>query len=89
MNELTPEITSKGFKVLSVTKEQCESWGGLGICDWCNSIPTNGKYIAVLNHYYCLPCYEAWHKRAVNYPEDRPYETMHIEDIIFRLELNS
>lgn len=82
------QITDKGFKVLDVTAEHVLAWGGLGICDSCNKGTTPGKYIGVLNSYYCPKCYDEWHKHATNYPEDKVYEDRHIEDILFRIELS-
>jgi hypothetical protein len=82
------ETTSKGFKVIEVTTEQCEQWGGLGICDHCGKrfVPT-GKYVAVLNEVLCHHnCYEEWNSRAINYPEDRMFEDRHLERMIHRLE---
>ena len=88
MNEPKVEITDKGFKIIPVTIEQVLSWGGLGICDSCNLSTNSGKYIGVLNSYYCQECFDRWHKGAINYPDDRPYEDMHIEDMLFRININ-
>lgn len=81
------ETTPKGFKTLSVDINHCLHWGGLGICDSCNAAPMKGKYVAVLNSFYCQNCYDSWHKHATNYPEDRAYEQRKIEDMLFRLSL--
>jgi len=81
------KITSKGFKILDVTAVHCLAWGGLGICDSCNKGVTEGKYIAVLNSYYCQKCFDDWHKYATNHSEDRGYENAHLQDILFRIEL--
>lgn len=80
-------ITKKGFKILDVTIEHCLGWGGIGICDSCDKGVTRGKYIAVLNSYYCEDCFNDWHKGARNYPEDAGYEQAHLEDILFRIAL--
>ena len=74
------ETTSKGFKVIPMTFEEvCTVFGGEGICDWCNNMAPTGKYIAVLNAWYCPECYEAWHERSKYYYEDQGFENEMIE----------
>lgn len=82
------KITAKGFKTLDVTVEHVLAWGGQGLCDSCNKGGLRGKYIAVLNSYYCQECFDSWHKYATNHPEDRGYEQAHLEDILFRIALS-
>lgn len=47
------------------------------ICDWCGRpyLPADkGCYIAVLNQWYCMKCYEEWFSGAEWYPEDADVE---------------
>lgn len=66
--------SDKNFKVIEVYLSDCLSWGGLGICDYCNKPITKGYYVAVLNCVLCEKCYKSWHRRAKNYPQDREIE---------------
>lgn len=78
----TPEVetTSKGFKVIPMTLEEVQTvFGGEGICDWCNNMVLEGKYIAVLNAWYCPDCYKSWHQRSTYYHEDTGFENDMIE----------
>lgn len=82
------QTTSKGFKVIQVTKEQAGIiWHSPGICDSCMESPAAGTYIAVLNCYYCQNCFDGWHKTAQYYPEDAAIEARRFEDTSFKLEL--
>lgn len=73
----------KGFKVIEVPRIEIVSklakYGSVGICDSCNTSPTNGNYIAALNRWYCPECYNEWLTRATRYQEDIPYEMSHFE----------
>lgn len=61
----------KGFLVIEVSASECaEVFGGMGICDSCNSFDLKGYYIAVLNCWYCQKCYKEWIERAKRYNED-------------------
>lgn len=65
----------KGFLVIEVSATECaEVFGGLGICDSCNSFDLKGYYVAVLNCWYCQKCYKEWIERAKRYVEDIPFE---------------
>jgi hypothetical protein len=87
MKEFT--ITPKGFKVLPVTNNEIFGWGGLGVCDTCNNpVHNEGTFVAVLNSVYCKKCYEDWHKMAINYPEDKPYEERYAARMLERLGNN-
>ena len=66
--------SDKDFKVIEVYLSDCIKWGGLGICDHCNTAIRKGYYVAVLNSVLCEKCYKSWHHRAKNYPEDRRIE---------------
>lgn len=70
----------KGFKIVKVDKsEMQDKIASPGICDYCNSIPTYGYFVCVLNAYYCEGCYVNWINRAVNYPQDRHVEKRNFE----------
>lgn len=64
----------KGFKVISCSMSETTKFGGIGICDRCNNAAFTGYLVAVLNRWYCEPCYLSWMIRAVNYPEDQKIE---------------
>lgn len=64
----------KGFRVIEVTLSDCTKWGGMGICDHCNSAVPKGYYVAVLNSVLCERCYNRWYARAKFYPEDMEIE---------------
>ena len=66
--------SDKQFKVIEVYPSDCLQWGGLGICDHCNTPIRKGYYVAVLNSVLCEKCYNLWHRNAKNYPEDRRIE---------------
>lgn len=70
--------TSKGFKVIPMTMEEIQKFGTVApICDrCCDPLFKGGIFIPVLaNRVYCESCYNDWHASAINYPEDRDYET--------------
>lgn len=56
-------------------------------CDWCNKQPETGFYIAVLNSWYCKPCYEEFYNRAVWYNSDKKIEEANFERIKEKLNL--
>ena len=64
----------KKFRVIEVSLEEINSWGGLGICDLCTNRTYPQYYIAVLNMCYCKSCYETFVERATHYPEDKDFE---------------
>ena len=64
----------KGFKIIEVSAEETFTWGGSGICDFCNGFFRMGFYIAVLNSCYCKECYDTWNTRNTYYPEDDYFE---------------
>ena len=67
-------ISPKGFKTIVCTREEMVAIGSYGICDNCCSKPRKGVYVAVLNRWFCIGCYEEWHGRARRYPEDARIE---------------
>jgi len=79
MDKLEIETTDKGFKILSLKTDHVLLLGGLGICDSCCKPAFEGKYIAVLNSYYCQSCFEDWYARAKYYQEDKGYENRRME----------
>lgn len=48
--------------------------GGMGICDDCGELATEGFLVPVLNHYMCPECFHNWENRGTFYSEDIPYE---------------
>lgn len=69
----------KGFKVIEASGEEIINIGGLGICDHCGSMSTNGFYVAVLNRWFCPACFYGWYETATRYAEDIPIEERHFE----------
>jgi hypothetical protein len=79
---INPEVqtTSKGFKIIPVTLGHILGWGGIGICDSCNSfMPSGGTYVGALNCVHCEACFKEWHTRAKYYKEDQPAEQRFID----------
>ena len=63
----------KKFKVIELDFEEMASIGFGWICDRCGKEHKGtGYYVAVLNRWFCPPCYEAWYKNAINYAESNP-----------------
>lgn len=69
----------KSFKILEMNSKEFFSTGGLSICDSCCTPMEKGYYIAVLNSAYCEKHYLQWYENAINYPEDRSFESMVFE----------
>jgi len=81
--------TDKDFLTIHATDADILSIGGLGICDGCSQISSNGYIIGVLgNRWYCNECFTEWHTGAINYPEDREYEMLSIKKYIGVFKLN-
>ena len=68
----------KGFLIIEVSSsemiDKLAKYGSLGLCDSCLNTDDNGKYIAVLNQWFCSSCYDEWINRATRYTEDIPFE---------------
>lgn len=62
----------KGFKVISCPRRVLEVATGQVkcVCDNCLESPEVGYYVAVLNRWLCLTCYEHWLESAERYGED-------------------
>lgn len=77
---MAKKIDCDKFLVIEVSGNECLSFGGMAICDFCNNTAAKGYYIAVINSWYCPECFEKWRKRAQWYQQDaliekRNYET--------------
>lgn len=48
--------TLRGFTYLPVTRQDCLSWGGFGVCDFCNQNMQHGYLVHVLNSCICSRC---------------------------------
>lgn len=67
--------SEKGFLIIEASDLEVVSIGGLGFCDSCSKPKSSGYIVSVLGaRWYCEKCYEEWHNRAINYPEDHEYE---------------
>lgn len=62
--------SKKDFKLIECSMGETTKFGGMAICDSCNSSDFTGVVICVLNSWYCKKCFDDWHKRAIYYPED-------------------
>lgn len=67
-------INSTGYTIYKVTADECYSWGGLSICDDCNTFSAYGYLVPVLNHFMCPSCYNEWLSFAKFYPDDLSFE---------------
>lgn len=70
------KYTPQGYSYVDVSLEECLNWGGLGICDGCNTGPhQNLKLIWALHDTYCNKCFNNWLERQKNYSkEDVEYD---------------
>lgn len=60
--------TPRGYSYIDVSLEECLNWGGLGICDGCNTGPHQKlKLVWALHDTYCPKCFENWLERQKNY----------------------
>jgi hypothetical protein len=66
--------TKQGYTVLKVSIDDIVSWGGIGICDSCNTTMMQGYLIYVLNACYCGECFSRWDSEAKFYKEDLAVE---------------
>lgn len=71
----------KGFKVIEVSFSEIQSWGGLGICDKCNTFITPQYFVAALNWCLCETCYKDFTERQTPYLEDKWYEDKKFEEM--------
>lgn len=64
------KTTDKGFTYLPVTYQNCINWGGLSVCDFCNTPFINGYLVFVLNSCICPVCFHDWLERQQHYSEE-------------------
>lgn len=74
------EVTPQGYYYASVTKSECLSWGGLGVCDLCGKDFDNGKLIFVLSDCICDSCFNSWLQHSNIYEEDLKFQKERSED---------
>ena len=80
----------KGFLIIEMDWKDCvnitDTWG---LSDCCGQNTSEEKlyYIAVLDQYYCKPCYDAWLSGATRYKPDLEAEIP--ECIIDKGEINT
>ncbi len=68
-----------GWIVYRTSYSEILSYGGLGICDDCGTLHTEGGYLVpVLNHWMCHNCFEEWSSRAKFYPSDVEFQQHYI-----------
>lgn len=65
------KYTPQGYSYINVSLKECLSWGGLGICDGCNTGPHEKlKLIWALNDTYCETCFNKLLERQKNYSKE-------------------
>lgn len=65
------KYTDQGYSYIECTREECFSWGGAAICDYCNKNMFEKVYlIYILGQAYCPKCFKQWLKRSKRYEED-------------------
>lgn len=72
------KYTPRGFSYVDVSLQECENWGGLGICDGCGKVQDDLKLVWVLHEVFCNKCFTEWCERQMNYSD---------EDVAFDLAL--
>jgi hypothetical protein len=77
-NNLIQTDHHTGYTYLPVSYYHVLNWGGLGLCDDCNTPLTDGGYLVfVLNRCLCPQCFHEWLARAISYEEDLQYQQEH------------
>ena len=79
------QTTSRGFTYLPVSDQDCFSWGGFAICDYCNAPVASGYLVLVLNSCVCSECFADWLKRQKRYKkadvkQDLAYQEAYQDD---------
>ena len=70
---------SNGLIAYKVTRAELYELGGVGVCDSCNALRSEGYLVPVLNRWMCLQCFDKWKARCVAYPEDACIEAKNCE----------
>lgn len=71
-------VNKIGYTVYKITAQECMQFGGLGICDECNTFSKVGYLVPVLNHFMCPKCYSEWLSYAKFYGEDLEFQNYYI-----------
>ena len=75
MIEKEVKKTKAGVNYFEVTfQEMTSKLNGLGICDSCSTIMTNGYLVPVLNYVQCEECFKNSVVQKKSYQEDKEYE---------------
>lgn len=80
---------NKNFLIVEVSwKEYVALTDSWGIADCCgqNTIEEKLYYIAVLDQFYCKPCFDAWYSGVKKYKSDLEKEQMNFIKIKHKLE---
>ena len=64
------QTTSRGFTYLPVSSDDCLSWGGFAVCDYCNASFEQGYLVFILNSCICPECMADWLTRQQSYTDD-------------------
>lgn len=74
------QTTSRGFTYLPVTHDQCISWGGFAVCDFCNTSFQQGYLVFILNSALCPECMADWLKRQQSYSTEDVKEDLAFQE---------
>lgn len=81
--------TKKGFLIIKMTWKECvaitDSWG-LADCCGQNTCEEDLYYIAILDQFYCEPCYNAWVETASRYKSELGKEQVNFIKIRNKLQ---
>ncbi|MBO7615006.1 MAG: hypothetical protein J6T15_04860 [Bacilli bacterium] len=68
------EETNNGYLYAKVSRLECLSWGGMGMCDFCGKDMDEGYLVFVLHSCICPECFNTWIGRSKKYEDDLNYQ---------------
>lgn len=70
-----------GWTVYKVSSVEVQLWGGLCLCDSCNTDTRNSEnfLIPVMNLCYCKKCFDLWADNCKFYEDDVKFEESKIK----------
>ena len=85
-----PVKNDKRFLIIEMTwREYVAATDSWGLADCCgqNTSEEPVFFIALLNQFYCEPCYNAWYDTATHYKVDVEKERYNYNNIVNKLKL--
>ncbi len=67
-------ITQRGHIAYAISFGEIQSLGGIGVCDTCNQLQSEGYLVPVLASFLCPACFGEFEQQARVYPEEIPDE---------------